>query len=144
MRCGEAATATLVLTVKPEGERSTTSAPAGTLRNTTHASATMEMRDAAAIVFTSQNLCGQRPDVRRLRARPVLADHLRRHGSAETAAGLQVQPLGVRIEEPGRICVPGPCRIDDLHAFDRLDDAVSYTHLRAHETPEHLVCRLLL
>ena len=23
-------------------------------------------------------------------------------------------------------------------------DAVSYTHLRAHETPEHLVCRLLL
>src|SRR5678815_5323850 len=22
-------------------------------------------------------------------------------------------------------------------------DAVSYTHLRAHETPEHLVCRLL-
>ena len=24
------------------------------------------------------------------------------------------------------------------------DDAVSYTHLRAHETPEHLVCRLLL
>src|SRR5678815_3811498 len=23
------------------------------------------------------------------------------------------------------------------------DDAVSYTHLRAHETPEHLVCRLL-
>ena len=25
-----------------------------------------------------------------------------------------------------------------------LDDPVSYTHLRAHETPEHLVCRLLL
>ena len=24
------------------------------------------------------------------------------------------------------------------------DIAVSYTHLRAHETPEHLVCRLLL
>ena len=23
-------------------------------------------------------------------------------------------------------------------------DAVSYTHLRAHETPEHLVCRLLV
>ena len=28
---------------------------------------------------------------------------------------------------------------------EELDDkAVSYTHLRAHETPEHLVCRLLL
>src|SRR5674536_389046 len=28
-------------------------------------------------------------------------------------------------------------------AQDRLS-SVSYTHLRAHETPEHLVCRLLL
>ena len=29
--------------------------------------------------------------------------------------------------------------------MDILDiDPVSYTHLRAHETPEHLVCRLLL
>eukprot|EP00658_Telonema_sp_P-2_P038911 TRINITY_DN27836_c0_g1_i1.p1 TRINITY_DN27836_c0_g1~~TRINITY_DN27836_c0_g1_i1.p1 ORF type:complete len:214 (-),score=56.39 TRINITY_DN27836_c0_g1_i1:57-698(-) len=28
--------------------------------------------------------------------------------------------------------------------FQRRDEAVSYTHLRAHETPEHLVCRLLL
>ena len=26
----------------------------------------------------------------------------------------------------------------------RVAKAVSYTHLRAHETPEHLVCRLLL
>ena len=30
-----------------------------------------------------------------------------------------------------------------LHVKSRLM-AVSYTHLRAHETPEHLVCRLLL
>src|SRR5678816_3773424 len=30
--------------------------------------------------------------------------------------------------------------------MERMDDSrsVSYTHLRAHETPEHLVCRLLL
>src|SRR5678815_5927498 len=29
--------------------------------------------------------------------------------------------------------------------FDFIDHlSVSYTHLRAHETPEHLVCRLLL
>ena len=27
---------------------------------------------------------------------------------------------------------------------DTLFSTVSYTHLRAHETPEHLVCRLLL
>eukprot|EP00658_Telonema_sp_P-2_P039100 TRINITY_DN27961_c0_g1_i1.p1 TRINITY_DN27961_c0_g1~~TRINITY_DN27961_c0_g1_i1.p1 ORF type:complete len:105 (-),score=22.58 TRINITY_DN27961_c0_g1_i1:83-397(-) len=26
----------------------------------------------------------------------------------------------------------------------KIEMAVSYTHLRAHETPEHLVCRLLL
>eukprot|EP00658_Telonema_sp_P-2_P061145 TRINITY_DN49902_c0_g1_i1.p2 TRINITY_DN49902_c0_g1~~TRINITY_DN49902_c0_g1_i1.p2 ORF type:complete len:117 (-),score=23.70 TRINITY_DN49902_c0_g1_i1:59-409(-) len=29
-------------------------------------------------------------------------------------------------------------------AFDMALNPVSYTHLRAHETPEHLVCRLLL
>src|SRR5678816_999972 len=28
--------------------------------------------------------------------------------------------------------------------FHDIFEAVSYTHLRAHETPEHLVCRLLL
>eukprot|EP00658_Telonema_sp_P-2_P084736 TRINITY_DN9493_c0_g1_i2.p1 TRINITY_DN9493_c0_g1~~TRINITY_DN9493_c0_g1_i2.p1 ORF type:complete len:112 (-),score=31.28 TRINITY_DN9493_c0_g1_i2:21-356(-) len=38
---------------------------------------------------------------------------------------------------------------DHLHNVQRVQaqvilEAVSYTHLRAHETPEHLVCRLLL
>src|SRR5678815_1476400 len=37
-------------------------------------------------------------------------------------------------EEPA----PGPLIVEDNRR------AVSYTHLRAHETPEHLVCRLLL
>src|SRR5678816_2826724 len=33
----------------------------------------------------------------------------------------------------------------NVTASDKVDiRAVSYTHLRAHETPEHLVCRLLL
>src|SRR5674536_382014 len=31
-----------------------------------------------------------------------------------------------------------------VHEMTHLPGAVSYTHLRAHETPEHLVCRLLL
>eukprot|EP00658_Telonema_sp_P-2_P051195 TRINITY_DN39232_c0_g1_i1.p1 TRINITY_DN39232_c0_g1~~TRINITY_DN39232_c0_g1_i1.p1 ORF type:complete len:120 (-),score=36.95 TRINITY_DN39232_c0_g1_i1:36-395(-) len=37
-------------------------------------------------------------------------------------------------------------RIQHLLAFGdrRPSHPVSYTHLRAHETPEHLVCRLLL
>src|SRR5678816_4508587 len=34
-------------------------------------------------------------------------------------------------------CANGRCR-------RRCRPPVSYTHLRAHETPEHLVCRLLL
>eukprot|EP01017_Pseudomicrothorax_dubius_P038206 TRINITY_DN5694_c0_g1_i3.p1 TRINITY_DN5694_c0_g1~~TRINITY_DN5694_c0_g1_i3.p1 ORF type:complete len:402 (-),score=58.37 TRINITY_DN5694_c0_g1_i3:11-1216(-) len=32
----------------------------------------------------------------------------------------------------------------DLRGIGAVTRAVSYTHLRAHETPEHLVCRLLL
>ena len=32
----------------------------------------------------------------------------------------------------------------DLTVIDERNKSVSYTHLRAHETPEHLVCRLLL
>eukprot|EP00831_Metopus_contortus_P038705 TRINITY_DN30378_c0_g1_i2.p1 TRINITY_DN30378_c0_g1~~TRINITY_DN30378_c0_g1_i2.p1 ORF type:complete len:130 (-),score=44.46 TRINITY_DN30378_c0_g1_i2:29-418(-) len=31
-----------------------------------------------------------------------------------------------------------------LHALNHRQEAVSYTHLRAHETSLHLVCRLLL
>ena len=33
---------------------------------------------------------------------------------------------------------------DLLLQFNGTAGTVSYTHLRAHETPEHLVCRLLL
>ena len=36
--------------------------------------------------------------------------------------------------------------IEKKYTFEKKPSvaAVSYTHLRAHETPEHLVCRLLL
>ena len=49
-----------------------------------------------------------------------------------------------------------PDPVEKLHLTDKTTEAlcvvpmqrgvqpVSYTHLRAHETPEHLVCRLLL
>src|SRR5678815_5920010 len=33
---------------------------------------------------------------------------------------------------------------DLMHCYEQYVESVSYTHLRAHETPEHLVCRLLL
>ena len=35
-------------------------------------------------------------------------------------------------------------KVVDSTAATGQDYPVSYTHLRAHETPEHLVCRLLL
>src|SRR5665254_3134 len=34
--------------------------------------------------------------------------------------------------------------LSEREEISRSIAAVSYTHLRAHETPEHLVCRLLL
>src|SRR5678815_5961758 len=49
------------------------------------------------------------------------------------------------------VCHAFPCILQqqcECHAFHVFYSssvcAVSYTHLRAHETPEHLVCRLLL
>eukprot|EP00658_Telonema_sp_P-2_P061497 TRINITY_DN501_c0_g1_i10.p1 TRINITY_DN501_c0_g1~~TRINITY_DN501_c0_g1_i10.p1 ORF type:complete len:241 (+),score=66.26 TRINITY_DN501_c0_g1_i10:186-908(+) len=42
-------------------------------------------------------------------------------------------------------CVNAPMvQINDDFYEDLTEETVSYTHLRAHETPEHLVCRLLL
>src|SRR5678815_2573406 len=38
---------------------------------------------------------------------------------------------------------PEPTRLGEIVWLEPYP-AVSYTHLRAHETPEHLVCRLLL
>src|SRR5674536_297542 len=48
-----------------------------------------------------------------------------------------------RVEPGDAVRAAAPCRAQPavLHAARR--GAVSYTHLRAHETPEHLVCRLL-
>eukprot|EP00658_Telonema_sp_P-2_P078774 TRINITY_DN7460_c0_g1_i5.p1 TRINITY_DN7460_c0_g1~~TRINITY_DN7460_c0_g1_i5.p1 ORF type:complete len:101 (-),score=17.25 TRINITY_DN7460_c0_g1_i5:111-413(-) len=49
-----------------------------------------------------------------------------------------------RPRSPRRRC-PGSCRPRQHRvSIRRSRTAVSYTHLRAHETPEHLVCRLLL
>src|SRR5674536_137206 len=41
------------------------------------------------------------------------------------------------------VVATGHVRLDVAGEVHELDP-VSYTHLRAHETPEHLVCRLLL
>src|SRR5678815_3285728 len=53
-----------------------------------------------------------------------------------------VNPIYINWDERGRLWVietvdyPNEIKKDDIG-----DDPVSYTHLRAHETPEHLVCR---
>src|SRR5678816_1371196 len=41
-------------------------------------------------------------------------------------------------------CGEYPCNVLNRVVRLPVDIPVSYTHLRAHETPEHLVCRLLL
>src|SRR5678815_1459367 len=52
---------------------------------------------------------------------------------------LTLEILRVPAEEHSRICFDA-----NDHRVLRIEEPVSYTHLRAHETPEHLVCRLLL
>eukprot|EP00658_Telonema_sp_P-2_P038594 TRINITY_DN27651_c0_g1_i2.p1 TRINITY_DN27651_c0_g1~~TRINITY_DN27651_c0_g1_i2.p1 ORF type:complete len:105 (-),score=22.74 TRINITY_DN27651_c0_g1_i2:83-397(-) len=47
----------------------------------------------------------------------------------------------VRLLEP---CCWFGVATDTPNSIPATTAAVSYTHLRAHETPEHLVCRLLL
>ena len=47
-------------------------------------------------------------------------------------------------EIEGRNCVVMDDMIDTAGTLVKAAEAVSYTHLRAHETPEHIVCRLLL
>eukprot|EP00658_Telonema_sp_P-2_P078963 TRINITY_DN7525_c0_g1_i4.p1 TRINITY_DN7525_c0_g1~~TRINITY_DN7525_c0_g1_i4.p1 ORF type:complete len:129 (+),score=18.15 TRINITY_DN7525_c0_g1_i4:134-520(+) len=43
-----------------------------------------------------------------------------------------------------RGCIGAKGGLHILHSTVQGHTTVSYTHLRAHETPEHLVCRLLL
>eukprot|EP00658_Telonema_sp_P-2_P034049 TRINITY_DN24899_c0_g1_i1.p1 TRINITY_DN24899_c0_g1~~TRINITY_DN24899_c0_g1_i1.p1 ORF type:complete len:179 (+),score=42.79 TRINITY_DN24899_c0_g1_i1:92-628(+) len=51
-------------------------------------------------------------------------------------------PLNLLAQEPASVMRKPSMRRNSSSAFAA--DPVSYTHLRAHETPEHLVCRLLL
>ena len=61
--------------------------------------------------------------------------------SAEGVGGLSSSSHGVDLPSPIKM-------FPDITAYPSIDPrrfgTVSYTHLRAHETPEHLVCRLLL
>ena len=62
---------------------------------------------------------------------------MRSLGSAPLASGsVEASRPGTNLLKAIPYSVNGTRRVNEK--------AVSYTHLRAHETPEHLVCRLLL
>src|SRR5678815_3760445 len=66
----------------------------------------------------------------------------------DVRADMIAEQTTVRDTTTGRVRMNMPNLIDPgVPGIDRERErvkAVSYTHLRAHETPEHLVCRLLL
>src|SRR5678815_2288288 len=91
------------------------------------------------------------PNERSVDADPHRSDDCR--GSGCPAPGVERRgPVG-SVNRPGHLYeehrAHTPALVRDLSprrrdGADVADDPVSYTHLRAHETPEHLVCRLLL
>src|SRR5678815_717841 len=78
-------------------------------------------------------------------ALPIAQEGVQMIEEGKIAQGKGVPVDNVQILAP--IPLPTSCR--DGYAFRQhvaaaRRNTVSYTHLRAHETPEHLVCRLLL
>ena len=76
-------------------------------------------------------------------------------GTAATAEGANIANPTVSKLDPASPALPatitmrsvpgGGATAGAVLSFEsQFSEAVSYTHLRAHETPEHLVCRLLL
>ena len=59
------------------------------------------------------------------------------HGSIYPYNFITAKPAGTSLAQVASL-------IKEERSVPDAEVAVSYTHLRAHETPEHLVCRLLL
>src|SRR5678816_1408776 len=79
------------------------------------------------------------------------------HGAYQLIGGSLIQRSGLSVPPPGHDCAGCGKYASVAHRSNAGDGRqpiesmttvgpmpVSYTHLRAHETPEHLVCRLLL
>src|SRR5678815_5826769 len=126
-----------------------------------------QQRHVAAPGHGAPHLLARRQRVEAVRAVAVLDDARRLVQLLELDLDLAVHADDelVVARGPVRRLPAGARRLDDVlevlgdaHALPRLrlrrdiedvreyiaPGAVSYTHLRAHETPEHLVCRLLL
>src|SRR5674536_64123 len=58
--------------------------------------------------------------------------------AANKGNGTKKKPVTIKLRERGTK------KVHVFKGWKEIVKAVSYTHLRAHETPEHLVCRLLL
>src|SRR5674536_128140 len=76
---------------------------------------------------------------------PGLGESALRRASRGPGSALRRVPAADRVDARGQLSA---CQAGDEGGPGDGDaggmTAVSYTHLRAHETPEHLVCRLLL
>src|SRR5665254_15091 len=86
-------------------------------------------------------LDGQRYVIVHAHALPARGDDGARRGEKRTST----LSLGERREpSPGLGHFPARLPAKPGEVLYHCSNPVSYTHLRAHETPEHLVCRLLL
>src|SRR5674536_396033 len=91
----------------------------------------------------------RRPPRSTLSSSSAASDVYKRQGvQREQPGDVAAQPLG---DPHGLVLVGVRQRDGELLTTEAAGDVVraqpapvSYTHLRAHETPEHLVCRLLL
>src|SRR5678816_4818546 len=103
-------------------------------------------------------MCIRDRDSERLLPHQTVVIRERRIAEIGPASQVRAPRDARRIDGRGKYLMPG---LADMHAHPdtKLDlllyvadgvttvrtmGTVSYTHLRAHETPEHLVCRLLL
>ena len=103
-------------------------------------------QDARSVFILASNAYGSQLD---LRARNAISDDERYditfNALYETKSSINDEGYVVEFLIPFN-SIPYPSGKDQEWGFNvmRVFTPVSYTHLRAHETPEHLVCRLLL
>src|SRR5680860_637685 len=76
------------------------------------------------------------------RALRLVSEHLSEYPSLTAASAAVAKQLGVGKESVRRWVVQE--QVDGGQRQGSTTEAVSYTHLRAHETDSYLVCRLLL
>src|SRR5678816_3049793 len=95
-------------------------------------------RELVAIVFDADKSC------RAFSAGVSIEEHVQETIFQMLDAFHSIFRLLEQLAKPAIALVDGAALGGGCELVAACDIAVSYTHLRAHETPEHLVCRLLL